>query len=302
MAQTIRRKGTSVRRQAKSQGRQGQVRKAKATTNSLFDRMMNALPFTEDQWHKFFTVLILAILLAIVVVIARVSGLTTLAEQKFAQTAANAGYTVRHVDVHGTDRLNEARVYEKAMALDDLSMPLVNLQELRSELLSLEWVADARIARQLPNRLVIDIVEREPHAVLRRGERLLLIDPTGVVLEDISAEAAQEYLMISGEGGQSQVEALTRLLDAAPALQPQVKAAEWIGNRRWDLTFASGQRLFLPDGAERAAAALISFAQADGVHRLIGGEVTRFDMRNPPRMYMQVPGRADRELELQGDN
>lgn len=299
MAQTIHRKGTGVRRQAKSQGRQGQVRKAKAHTNSIFDRMMNALPFTEEQWHKFFTVLILAVLLAIVVVIARVSGLAELAERQFAHAAANAGYVVRHVDVRGTDRLNEARVYEKAMAQDDLSMVLVDLEALRADLQTLNWVADARVARQLPNRLVIDIVEREPHAVLRRGERLFLIDPTGVELEDTSAAVAEEYMVISGEGAQGEVEALTRLLDASPALQPQVVAAEWIGNRRWNLSFASGQLLFLPEGAERAAAALISFAQAEGVHRLIGGEVTRFDMRNAPRMYMQVPGRADSELQME---
>ena len=302
MAQTIRRKGTSVRRQAKSQGRKGQVQKARAKTNSLFDRMMNALPFTESQWHKFFTLLILAVLLAIVVVVARVSGLTDIAQSQFAHAASNAGFTVRNVDVRGTDRLNEARVYEKAMALDDLSMPLVDLEALRADLQTLDWVADARVARQLPDRLVIDIVEREPHAVLRRGERMFLIDPTGVELENISADAAQEYLLISGEGAQAQIEALTDLLDAAPALQPQVKAAEWIGNRRWDVTFASGQRLFLPEGAERAAAALISFAQADGVNRLIGGEATRFDLRNAPRMYMQVPGRADAELDLQESN
>ena len=51
MAQTIRRKATGVRRQARAQGRQGQVRKAKARTNSVFDRIVNALPFTEEQWH-----------------------------------------------------------------------------------------------------------------------------------------------------------------------------------------------------------------------------------------------------------
>ncbi|TIX51378.1 cell division protein FtsQ/DivIB [Alteraurantiacibacter aquimixticola] len=299
MAQTIRRKATGVRRQAKSQGRAGQVRKARAKTNSLFDRMMDALPFTEDQWHAFFTVLILAVLLAIAIVVARVSGLTTVAETEFAKAAANAGYKVGNVQVRGTDRLNEARVYERALGREDLSMPLVDLEELRTELLALNWVADARVSRLLPDTLVIDIVEREPHAVLRRGERLLLIDPTGAELEPISRSAASEYLVISGEGAQSQVEALTDLLDAAPALQPQVKAAEWIGNRRWDLTFATDQSLSLPEGAERAAAALISFARADGVHRLIGGEVVRFDMRNPPRMYMQVPGRADRELAME---
>lgn len=302
MAQTISRKATGVRRQARSQGRQGQVRKARATTNSLFDRMMNALPFTEEQWHRFFTILILGVLLVIVVIVARVSGATTVMEQSFAQAAANAGYKVRNVEVRGTDRLNEARVYERAIGREDLSMPLVDLAQLREELLELNWVKDARVSRQLPNGLVIDILEREPHAVLRRADRMVLIDASGAELEPIAASAVDDLLVISGEGAQAQVEALTDLLDAAPALRPQVKGAEWVGNRRWNLTFRTDQKLALPEGADRAAAALISFARADGVHRLIGGEVVRFDMRNPPRMYMQVPGRADSELEMGGGN
>ena len=302
MVQTIRRSGTGVRRQAAAQGRAGHVRKARARTTSFFDRMMNALPFTEDQWHRFFTVLILAAALVVVVVIARVSGATTLAEQYFAQVAANAGFKVSQVQVRGTDRLNEARVYEKAIGRADLSMVLVDLEELRSELLTLNWVADARVSRQLPDTLVIDILEREPHAVLRRADRLVLIDASGAELEPVSAANVGEFLVIAGEGAQSQVTALETLLDAAPALRPQIKAAEWVGNRRWNLLFRTEQYLALPEGADRAAAALMSFARADGVHRLIGGAVVRFDMRNAPRMFMQVPGRADRELEVQEES
>ena len=297
MAQTIKRKATGVRRQAKAQGRKGQMRKARATTNSLLDRMVNALPFTEEQWHKFFTVLILAAGVALVWFVASVSGATAVMQERFAQMAANAGYKVVHIRPQGTNRLNEMRVYEKAMARTDLSMALVDLGELRDELLTISWVKDARVSRQLPDTLVIDIVEREPHAVLRRADRLMLIDPSGVELEPISVENAEGMLLIEGEGAQSQVEALTDLLDAAPALRPQIIGAEWVGNRRWNITFATDQRLALPEGEDRAAAALISFAEADGVHRLIGGDVVAFDMRNPPRMYLRVPGRADRELE-----
>lgn len=299
MAQTIRRSGTGVRRQAAAQGRAGQVRKARAHTSGLFDRMMTALPFTEEQWHRFFTVLILAVVLAVVVVIARLSGATTVAEQYFAQVAANAGFKVVNVVPKGTDRLDEARVYEVALDRRDLSMVLVDLDEIRAELLRLNWVADARVSRQLPDTLVIDVVEREPHAVLRRADRLVLIDATGAELEPVSAANVGDMLVISGEGAQGQVQALEDLLDAAPALRPQIKAAEWVGNRRWNLTFKTDQQLALPEGDDRSAAALISFARADGVHRLIGGEVVRFDMRNAPRTYLQVPGRADRELEMQ---
>lgn len=191
-------------------------------------------------------------------------------------------------------------VHERAFGQRDLAMTRVDTAGLREELLDLPWVQDARVSRQLPDLLVVNIVEREPHAVLRRADRLMLIDATGVELEPISRGDAGDYLLIEGPAAQSQVESLDALLDAAPALKPKVTAAEWVGNRRWNLTFDTGQRLALPQGEDRSAAALISFAQADGVHRLIGGEVASFDMRNPPRMYMHVPGRSERqELSMQ---
>jgi cell division protein FtsQ len=182
-------------------------------------------------------------------------------------------------------------------------MTRVDTEGLREKLLDLPWVRDARVSRQLPDVLKVDIIEREPHAVLRRADRLMLIDFTGVELEPVSDSDASEYLLIEGPGAQGQVEALDMLLDAAPALKGKVAGAEWVGNRRWNLTFETEQRLALPQGEDRAAAALISFAQADGVHRLIGGEVASFDMRNLPRMYMHVPGRSERqELSMQAQD
>jgi len=91
--------------------------------------------------------------------------------------------------------------------------------------------------------------------------------------------------------------ALSNLLDAAPALKPHVSEAEWVGNRRWNLTFKTGQILALPQGDEDSAGALMSFARLDGVNRLLGGKVAAFDMRNPERIYMRVPGRSQQATE-----
>lgn len=178
-------------------------------------------------------------------------------------------------------------------------MPLVDLHALRDSLLELSWVEDARVSRQLPATIVVDIVERKPHAALKRADRLVLIDPTGHELEPVSEAGAKGLLRISGPGAHAQVEALSTLLDAAPALKPQVTAAEWVGNRRWNLTYKTGQVLALPQGEERSAAALMDFARADGLYRLIGGKVVAFDMRNAPRIYMRCPQcREDERAEL----
>jgi len=289
MAQTIRRNAAPARRQARSQGNRTKVRKARAKTNSLIDALMRVLPFTEEQLHKTFLVLILAGAAAAAWLIASTAGLTALAGHQLAYTAADAGYEVERVEVRGVERMNELKVYERVLGQQDRAMPLVDLHALRASLMELSWVEDARVSRQLPDTIVVDIVERQPHAALRRADRLVLIDHTGHELEPVSEAEAKGLLRISGPGAQAQVEALSTLLDAAPALRPQVVEAEWVGNRRWNLTFKSGQALALPQGTDKSADAFMEFARLDGVNRLIGGKVLAFDMRNPPRIYMRCP-------------
>ncbi|HEY6814290.1 MAG TPA: cell division protein FtsQ/DivIB [Croceibacterium sp.] len=292
MAQTIRRNAGPVRRQARTQGNRTKVRKAKAKTNSLIDALMRVLPFTEEQLHKTFLVLILAAAAAAAWAIASVAGLTELAGRQLAYAAADAGYEVERVEVRGVERMNELKVYERILGQKDLAMPLVDLQELRAALMNdkdFPWVAEARVSRQLPDTIVVDIVERQPHAVLRRPGRLALIDATGKVLEPVSEAEAKGMLLISGPGAQARVEELSTLLDAAPALRPQVAEAEWVGNRRWNLTFKTRQVLALPQGKKESAGALMSFARLDGVNRLLGGKAVAFDMRNPDRIYLRCP-------------
>jgi len=302
MAQKIGRNTKGVRRQARAAGTSRKVQKARKQGHSIIGRLLAMLPFTDEQLHRAFTVLILGGVLALIVFVGNISGATAVVSERFAQVSANAGFKLVHVVPRGANRLNEMVIYERAFRQKDLAMTQVDLDGLREDLLTLSWVRDARVSRQLPNTLVVDIVERQPHAVLKRADKYLLIDPTGVELELASEQTAQEMLLVEGAGAQGKIEALSQLLEAAPALRQQVKGARWIGNRRWDLTFLTGQRLALPEGEERSAAALISFAQADGVHRLIGGEVVAFDLRNPPRMYMRVPGREEREELKMGED
>jgi cell division protein FtsQ len=292
MAETIRRNARAVRRQGKAQPASRKARGSGAQQSSIADALMRVLPFTEAQLHKLFLGLIFAAILGVALLIASLSGLTALAGERMAVAVGDAGFEVRKVEVRGVERMNEIDVYERVLGARDLAMPQVDLSELRASLMQLPYVRDARVSRQLPDTIVVDIVEREPHAVLRTAKGLALIDETGHMLQPISATEAKERLVISGKEAETQVQALASLLESAPELQEQVTAAEWVGKRRWNLTFATGQVLSLPQGEERSRAALMSFAKLDGSNRLLGGRVAAFDMRNPDRIYLRVPGRA----------
>lgn len=299
---TIKRGGKGVRRAVASTARANNARRAKAKTGSLMDAMMSILPFTEEQLHRIFLVVILGGAAALAWFIASLAGVPAMAQQQIAGLAADAGFEVRRVTVTGVERMNDAKVYNSVLEKQNQPMPLVDLKEVRADLLTLSWVKDARVARQLPDTLLIDIVERKPHAVLAKPDRLVLIDASGAELEPISKANAKGMLVISGPGAKMQVEQLGKLLDAAPALKPKVTAAEWVGNRRWDLTFSTKQVLALPEGSTESASALIAFAKLDGGSRMLGGKVATFDMRAPGRIYMRVPGRAQEEPKMGGAN
>ena len=231
MSQTIRRKAKSARKTAAAQGASRKVRTAKARTGSAFDSVMAWVPLSEEQLHRVFMAIILGGAVALAWFVAGLAGLPAMAGRQLADVAGDAGFEVRRVDVRGVENLNELKVYERVLAERNQAMPLVDIEAIREELLELPWIKDARVSRQLPDTLVVDIVERKPHAVLRKPGRLVLIDATGQELEPVTKERAKDMLVVSGPAAGKQVGALSRLLDAAPALKPQVREAEWIGNR-----------------------------------------------------------------------
>ena len=293
MSQTIKRGGKSARKAAAAQGKVRQVRAARAKTGSAIGTAMSWVPISEEQWQRVFLAVILGAAAALAWIVASFAGVPAMAEMQLASVASDAGFEVRRVEVRGVKNLNELKVYERALAERDRAMPLVDVESLRAELLQLSWVEDARVSRQLPDSLVVDIVERKPAAVLRKADKLVLIDATGQELEVVGPARAKGKLVVSGPGAGKQVVALQNLMAAAPALKPQLREAEWIGNRRWNFTFKTGQVLALPEGEDKSAKALMTFARLDGVNRLLGGKVAAFDMRAGDRIYLRVPGRTD---------
>ncbi|WP_432200938.1 cell division protein FtsQ/DivIB [Erythrobacter sp. W53] len=283
----VKRSAKGVRRSAAARGRSQKARAAKSKSIGIIDRVLAMLPFTDEQLHKFFLFVILATAVAAAWFIASLAGLPAMAQSRMAYAAADAGFEVRRVKVNGVERMNELKVYERALSERDRPMALVDLEALRAKMLELSWVKDARVSRQLPDTLIINIVERDEHAVLRKPNRLMLIDAAGNELEPISQVNAQGKLLIEGSGAAKQVEALDHLLDAAPALKPQITQAEWVGNRRWNLTFKTGQKLALPEGKQTSASALVAFARMDGHYRLLGGKAVAIDLRVPEQAYFR---------------
>jgi cell division protein FtsQ len=204
------------------------------------------------------------------------------------EVIGRAGFAVRNVEIKGRDNIDRDAIYDIAMEQQSRAMPLVDLDAMRARLMAIGWVADARVSRRLPDTLVVDIVERQPTAIWQNRQRLALIDQKGVVIAPVSVTAMPDLPIVIGPGANERANDLNALLANAPALKSMLAGASWVGGRRWDLRFQSGETLALPEGDAAAAAALAEFAARDARVRLLGQGFVRFDMRVPGRLVVRV--------------
>jgi cell division protein FtsQ len=205
-----------------------------------------------------------------------------------AEAIGDAGFAARQVEIRGAQRVSRQDIYNIALPRRSMPMPLVDLADIRRQLLRFGWVREATVSRRMPDTLVIDIVERVPTAIWQHEGQLSLIDAEGTILEPVRVEAMPDLPLVIGPAANRHLAALNSLLAAAPHLRPQVSGATWVGDRRWDVRFQTGELLTLPEGDDAAQRALQRFAGMDQQSQLLGRGFVRFDMRDPRRMIVRV--------------
>lgn len=270
-------------------GPQKRKPKGRVQKPGMIDQLMASLPVSQETLQRIATWGIVGVAGAAVLGLASYMGVPGMIGTGAAQAVGEAGLRVDNIQIDGLKRMDKMTVYSQVLDQDSRAMPLVDLAAVRDRLLQYPWIQDARVSRRLPDKLLIDIVEREPGAIWQHRGQLMLVDPSGVPLEPVRRDAMPDLPLLIGEGANSQEPARRKLLESAPALKGLIRAATWVGNRRWDLIFDTGEKLQLPEGEKESADALRTFAEKDGAYRLLGRGNLGFDMRDARNMVVRRP-------------
>jgi cell division protein FtsQ len=262
-------------------------------------RIAKRLPVDQARANKLAGLVLAAFLLAIGLVVLVALDIPAKAERAAGTAIGEAGFTVSGYQIVGINHMDRALIddvvtSELKRAGDEAGngkapQALVDVAAIRNRLLQFGWVKDARVSRRLPDTLVIDIVERTPTALWQNQGQLALIDNEGVVLDRVPIDKMPDLPLLIGGGANGKAEKLAQLMDSVPTLKPQLASATWVGGRRWDLNFQSGEALALPEGEGAARAALVKFAKLDKSSGLLGRGVVRFDLRIPGKMVVRLP-------------
>jgi cell division protein FtsQ len=287
MSSAVARRGSKAAVRSRRRNTRKQVRQV-----SWFDRLLQSLPFSQAEVQRFLTWAILGVLFVAALLVANWFGVPQAAYQQVGQLTAKAGFEVKDIEVVGMRRVDQMKVYDMVLDHTNKPMLLVDIDQIQRDLSGYGWIKQVRVSRQLPDKLFIEIGERKPVAVWQHEGRFKLLDDQGKVLESISQAEIGNLPVVNGPNANRQLVSLGELLDKAQSLKPQVAGATWVGNRRWDLRFKSGETLALPEGEELAAQALVNFTRMDGIHRLLERNIIHFDLRDPDRMYMREAPKA----------
>ena len=276
------------------------IRGRKVAPKSVSTRIAAHLPVHEKNANRIASYAFGLFVVAIVAVTAVALDLPAKAGNAIGDGLGRAGFAVDGYQIVGLNKMKRSLVDE--VVTDELhraaemgtagakpAEALVDVDAIRERLLQFGWIKDARVSRRLPDGLVIDIVERTPTALWQDNQMLSLIDSNGVVLDRVPVSQMPDLPLLIGPGANRQASSLDRLMADVPTLKPQLSAASWVGQRRWDLAFQSGETIVLPEGEAAARDALAKFARLDKSAGLLGRGLKRFDLRQPGKMTVRLP-------------
>lgn len=283
---------------SKGQGRSRSGQRSVSTRRQKPQSMLQSAGFSPGTGKRIGGWVFAGMAAAVAIALILAFQLPAIAGTAVAETIGQAGFTMKRVEIKGAQRVSRLDIYNVAFDQPSMALPLVDLEGTRDRLLQFGWVKEARISRRWPDTLVVDVIERRPMAIWQNNQQLSLIDSEGVVLEPVRLESMPDLPLLIGPSANRQVGNLSALLEATPHLRPQISGATWVGGRRWDIRFQTGEMLTLPEG-EEAARAILRFARMDQQTQLLGRGFVRFDMRDPRRMIVRVsrePGTSVPEL------
>jgi cell division protein FtsQ len=280
-------------------GASGRARPRKSAKVTVPKKIAKRLPVNQARANKVAGLVFAAFMLAIALVVVIALDIPGKGERAAAAAVGHAGFTVSGYQIVGLSHMSRApvdqivndelrRAAEEA-GTDKAPQALVDAGAIRQRLLQFGWVKDARVLRRLPDTLVIDIVERKPAALWQNQGELALIDSDGVVLDRVPVDKMPDLPLLIGPGANGQEQGLASLMADVPTLKPQLASATWVGGRRWDLNFQSGETVALPEGYDAAHTALVKFAKLDKQTALLGRGLVRFDLRVPGKMIVRLP-------------
>ncbi len=269
---------------------------AKTTKNEAFGKpRKRAAPIWRNRWITGALCMVMVALVAGGGYWGATGGIgARMAEQVKWQTIAfssKIGFQVKEILVVGRSETSQ-KALRKAMRLDRGAPILAfDLQAARARVEALPWVRHATVERMLPDTILLTVEERKALAIWQHKGAFALIDDQGTVILKSNLERFGDLVVVVGDDAPVKTAELLATLDTQPELRRLVKAAVWVGGRRWNVRLTGDIDVRLPE--ENTAAAWTRLAEYERAHQVLERDVQILDLRIPDRLIVRkVPKKS----------
>lgn len=196
------------------------------------------------------------------------------------------GFVVERIDVMGEGRLNEADV-RKALGVNpgDFLFEL-DVKDAQERVQSLSWVHKAMVRRLWPNRIVVQIIERQPYALWQNGGALHLVDRSGEVIWDADPLKFPHLRLVVGVDAAQHMDEVEAFVAHSPGLMGDAHAFVRTASGRWDIHLEGNvTRIRLPEkGAFEAIERLHAMQKS---HAILQRDLAVIDLRLADRLTLK---------------
>lgn len=204
------------------------------------------------------------------------------------ETTIGAGLAVDEVLVEGRTETTKAQLLRAVGIRRGDSILVLDTHAIRARLIDLGWVADATVERRLPGTVYLRLWERSAMAIWQREGKFVLVDRSGTVIGSDGLNRFAHLKIIVGKDAPRHAPALLDMLATAPPLMKRVRAAVWVGGRRWNLRLAGGIDIRLPE--ENAQTAWTRLATLERDRKLLSQDIIAIDLRIHDRLVVRRRG------------
>ncbi|MBN2283045.1 MAG: FtsQ-type POTRA domain-containing protein [Deltaproteobacteria bacterium] len=204
-------------------------------------------------------------------------------------------FRLHDAEVRGCRHVSEQEVIERAGIVPSMNILRINPSKMERQVKANPWVKDVSVGREFPDRLIIEIVEREPAALIRKEGSLFILDREGEVFKGLKSDDSVNLPVLTGilERGVAdkalvrKCYSLMRCLSARESF-PQIEHVSEIQvDERFGFTLYTDNGLVLQlgfDGYEDTFFRLRKVLADLAVRGDSGSSYARIDLTNPARV------------------
>jgi cell division protein FtsQ len=197
-----------------------------------------------------------------------------------------AGFRIAAIALAGQKQISREEILATAGVTGRTSLLFLDANAARQRLKTNPWIADAAVLKLYPDRLQVEISERQAFALWQKEGRVGVIADDGTVLESYVARRFTGLPLVVGAGAELKAKEFLALVGRYPEIRNVVRASVLIAERRWNLKLKNGIDVRLPEAdIDRALDTLVAL---DREKKLLSRDISTIDLRLPDRVTVRL--------------